>query len=163
MKWHDLYGASVKAEALYMSAYQLIPYNRSQDLFRDQAQIELSCGTLHNFAKGAYKLLEGFEDIARACLIEAPLAHFDETGINVMPGSIVHQTISGHSTALIKRVAKKGLIPLVCFLSSPALRAMTIGSHISATKTALTFSAMPIMNESYKELSRRMDISGPKK
>jgi len=59
------YGTSVKVEAVYMSVYQLLPYNRVQDFFQDQAGIEISCGTLCNFAKENYDLLEKFEDVAR--------------------------------------------------------------------------------------------------
>lgn len=77
------YGATVKVEAVYLSGYQLLPLNRVQDFFRDQAGIELSGGTLHNFRKEAYDRLERFEGIARGHLIGAPIAHFDETGVNI--------------------------------------------------------------------------------
>ena len=77
------YGASVKAQAVYLSAYQLLPFNRVQDFFRDQAGLEISTGTIHNFRREAYKRLEDFERIARSYLIAAPVAHFDETGINI--------------------------------------------------------------------------------
>jgi len=77
------YGTSVKAAAVYMSVYQLLPYNRVQDFFRDQAGIEISSGTLCNFAEESYHLLEGFEEIARVRLVQAPIAHFDETGVNI--------------------------------------------------------------------------------
>jgi transposase len=77
------YGASVKAEAVYMSAYQLLPFNRVQEFFRDQAGIALSAGTLHNFRQEAYDALDRFEEIARQQLVHAPIAHFDETGVNI--------------------------------------------------------------------------------
>lgn len=77
------YGASVKAEALYMSVYQLLPNHRVQDFFRDQAGIELSVGSLQNFRREAYERLEEFERTARNNLQEATIAHFDETGINI--------------------------------------------------------------------------------
>jgi transposase len=77
------YGASVKMEAVYMSVYQLLPCQRVQDFFRDQAGIELSTGTLQNFRREAYARLEEFERIARINLQEATIAHFDETGINI--------------------------------------------------------------------------------
>jgi transposase len=77
------YGASVKAEAVYLSVYQLLPNHRVQDFFRDQAGIELSVGTLQNFRREAYERLEQFEKVARNNLREATIAHFDETGINI--------------------------------------------------------------------------------
>lgn len=77
------YGGSVKAEAVYMSVYQLLPNHRVQEFFRDQSGIELSVGTLQNFRTQAHVLLDEFEKIARHNLRESPIAHFDETGINI--------------------------------------------------------------------------------
>ena len=36
------YGANVKAHSVYMSQFQLIPYNRIQDYFQEQLQIPVS-------------------------------------------------------------------------------------------------------------------------
>jgi len=43
------YGVGVKVNAVYMSQYQLIPYNRIEDHFLDQMQIPLSAGSVNNF------------------------------------------------------------------------------------------------------------------
>jgi transposase len=77
------YGASVKAEAVYLATSQLLPVNRVQEFFRDQAGIELSGGTLHNFRQEAYARLASFEAVTRSRLIQAPIAYFDETGVNI--------------------------------------------------------------------------------
>ncbi len=77
------YGASLKATASYMSIYQLIPYGRVEEYFRDQADIPISVGTLFNFNKEAFDLLEGFENIAKEKLRDSPFLHSDETSINV--------------------------------------------------------------------------------
>jgi transposase len=45
------YGDSVKAQAIYLSQFQLIPYERVADYFRDQAQIPLSTGSIYNFTR----------------------------------------------------------------------------------------------------------------
>ncbi|MBM9514777.1 transposase [Desulfobulbus marinus] len=55
------YGKNIKAHSVYLSQFQLIPYNRVQDYFQDQLQIPISTGTLFNFNKEAYGLLEDFE------------------------------------------------------------------------------------------------------
>ena len=47
------YGASIKAMAVYLSIYQLIPYNRVEEYFRDQVQIPVSAGSLYNFNEEA--------------------------------------------------------------------------------------------------------------
>ncbi len=77
------YGVGVKAHAVYLSQYQLIPYNRVQDYFADQLHIPVSEGSIFNFNKAAYGLLANFESRARNELAAAEVAHADETGINL--------------------------------------------------------------------------------
>jgi transposase len=77
------YGLQVKAHAVYMSQYQLIPYARVQDYFSEQMHLPLSVGTLCNFNKAAYDLLEEFERIAKLNLVAGAVLHADETGINI--------------------------------------------------------------------------------
>ena len=77
------YGASIKAMSVYLSIYQLIPYNRVEEYFRDQVQIPVSAGSLYNFNEEAFRLLEDFERIAKERLKVSAALHKDETGINV--------------------------------------------------------------------------------
>ena len=77
------YGSNVKANAIYMSHYQMIPYERITDNFKDQLNLPISAGTLFNFNKQAYNLLESFEGWAKKQLIAADVMHADETGINI--------------------------------------------------------------------------------
>jgi transposase len=77
------YGAELKAHAVYMSQYQLLPYNRVQEFFSDQLAIDLSEGSIYNFNVEAYNNLQSFDNIAKEQLIAAPVLHVDETGINV--------------------------------------------------------------------------------
>jgi transposase len=77
------YGLGVKAHAVYLSQYQLIPYARVQDYLTEQMHLTISVGTLFNFNKVAYDLLEDFERIAKLNLVAAAVLHADETGINI--------------------------------------------------------------------------------
>lgn len=77
------YGINLKAHAVYLSQFQLIPYQRIQDHFADQMDIDLSVGTLCNFNEQAYALLEKFDRIAVNHLAAADQMHADETGINI--------------------------------------------------------------------------------
>ncbi|MBA3037184.1 MAG: IS66 family transposase, partial [Desulfobacterium sp.] len=43
------YGMGIKAHSVYMSQFQLIPYNRIQDYFADQLNIPVSEGSIFNF------------------------------------------------------------------------------------------------------------------
>lgn len=77
------YGIGVKSNAVYMSQYQLIPYNRVEEQFHDQMGIPISAGTINNFNKDAFDRLETFESWLKEQLIASKLIHCDETGINI--------------------------------------------------------------------------------
>lgn len=77
------YGINVKVNAVYMSQFQLIPYNRIEDHFQDQLGIPISVGTINNFNKDAFERLESFESWVKEQLGSSPLVHGDETGINI--------------------------------------------------------------------------------
>ena len=77
------YGSSVKALAVYLSQYQLIPYNRVQEMFENHFGISISQGSLHNFNKEAFDKLEFFEAEAMETLKKASVLNADETGIQI--------------------------------------------------------------------------------
>jgi len=80
------YGTGLKAHAVYLSQFQLIPYNRIQDYFADQLNIPISEGSIFNFNKQAFEALDAFENIATEQLRTSSVAHADETGINMGGG-----------------------------------------------------------------------------
>jgi transposase len=77
------YGPQVKAHSVYLSQYQLIPYNRVQEYFADQLHIPVSEGSVFNFNKEAFHALAHFDERVKMELMTAKLAHADETGINI--------------------------------------------------------------------------------
>jgi transposase len=77
------YGAGLKAHSVYMSQFQLVPYNRIQDYFSDQMNIPVSEGSIFNFNQKAFQLLADFENRVKNELAASKVAHADETGINV--------------------------------------------------------------------------------
>ncbi len=77
------YDHTVKAHAVYMSQFQLLPYERIAQYFLEVAAIPLSQGSLCNFNRKAYEKLEQFDAIAKQKLIDGAVIHADETGINV--------------------------------------------------------------------------------
>jgi len=77
------YGVGVKVNAVYMSQYQLVPYNRIEDHFLDQMQMPISAGSVFNFNQEAYDRLEFFDRWVRTQLTLSSLIHGDETGINI--------------------------------------------------------------------------------
>jgi transposase len=77
------YGIHTKVNAVYMSQYQLLPYERIKDHFESQMDIPLSVGSIYNFNKSAYERLEGFEQWLIQKLLESEVNHADETSINI--------------------------------------------------------------------------------
>ena len=84
---HIQYGSNIKAHAVYLSQYQLLPYNRIEEYFSDQLDIPISAGSLFNFNKQAFDLIKssGAEEIIKNALRSSMSAlHVDETGINIV-------------------------------------------------------------------------------
>ena len=77
------YGNGIKAHIVYLSQYQLLPYNRIQEYFADQLGVPVSEGSIYNFNKQAYEQLAEFETISKEHLVASPCINADETGINI--------------------------------------------------------------------------------
>ncbi|MDP2174074.1 MAG: IS66 family transposase [Candidatus Cloacimonadaceae bacterium] len=77
------YGNGVKVQAVYLSQYQLIPYNRVQEHFQNQLSLPISEGSIFTYNQKAYDLLEAFEQKLIVKLINTRVIHADETGINI--------------------------------------------------------------------------------
>ena len=79
------YGNGLKAHAVYLSQYQLLPYERIREYFTDQLGISLSSGSLYNFINSAYDKLESLNvlEIIKGNLRKEHVLHTDETGINI--------------------------------------------------------------------------------
>jgi transposase len=79
------YGSQIKAHSVYLSQFQLLPYQRIQDYFQDQLGIPLSTGSLVNFNLDTASPVvdSGASDIIRQQLQQASVMHVDETGINI--------------------------------------------------------------------------------
>lgn len=77
------YGPRLKAIAVYLRQYQLLPYNRTRELLRDLFSIDLSEGTLTNITETCSELLEQPLDEIRKQLEQSAVVNFDETGSSI--------------------------------------------------------------------------------
>ena len=75
------YGKRIKSLVVYLSQYQLLPYERTVEFFKDIVGYSISQGSIYNFIKSAYKSLEQFEERLKEKLIASDIVHFDETGV----------------------------------------------------------------------------------
>jgi len=77
------YGARIKAVAVYLNQYQLIPYARTEEMLESLYGVSLCEGSLYNFNLQAYQALENTQAQIKAALKQQPLIHADESGIRV--------------------------------------------------------------------------------
>jgi transposase len=103
------YGNGVKVQAVYLSQYQLIPYKRVAEHFKDQLTLPISEGSVYAYNRQAYELLEVFEQKVIAKLLQSKVAHADETGINIGGKNHWLHCVSSPQWTLYYTHAKRGL------------------------------------------------------
>jgi len=77
------YGPSVLAFAVYMTQYQLLPYQRTAGVLNELAGLAISPGTLQRAVRVTATRLEALVNAIRRALVAVPVAHADETGRRV--------------------------------------------------------------------------------
>lgn len=77
------YGARAKSLMVYMNEYQLIPYARASEFFETVYGHKISPGTIVNAVKSLSLRLENVNNDIKQLLTKSPIAHTDETGINI--------------------------------------------------------------------------------
>ena len=123
------YGASVKANAVYMSMFQLIPYERIRTHFTELFDIPISAGSIYNFNVDAYQRLELFDALSKAQLRQAGALHVDETGINVDGKRLWLHNASNEQWTLIAPHAKRGKDAMDDIGVLPQFKGLLIHDH----------------------------------
>ena len=77
------YGPRIKAICTYLSQYQLLPYERTAELFSDLFGIDIAASTIVNTNRVCFDTLRSTEDNIKQQIIASPVVHFDETGLYV--------------------------------------------------------------------------------
>lgn len=77
------YGPRVRALAVYLQEYQHLPFERTQDYFRDVHHLPISEGTLAQIRINGAERLEPVTGAIQAALAQAPVVHVDETGLRI--------------------------------------------------------------------------------
>lgn len=75
------YGPRIKAYAVYLNQYQLIPYERIRELFLDLFGTGLSAATIVNANRACYGTLKPAEEAIKDKISASAVVHFDETGL----------------------------------------------------------------------------------
>jgi len=77
------YGTCIKAILTYLNQYQLLPYERTSELFYDLFGIGLSAATIAGANRVCFEALKPYEDKIKDKITTSPVVHFDETGLYV--------------------------------------------------------------------------------
>ena len=77
------YGENIKSQITYFNQYQLIPLDRTTEIFEDLYDVSISEGTIVNITDSLSEKLEPFETATKEILTQSTLIHKDETGIFV--------------------------------------------------------------------------------
>lgn len=78
------YGSRIKSLLVYLTNYQLIPYERAKEILQDLFNHTISAGSIYNANEKCYDNLADIEEIIKQKIITSDVAHFDETGLRVI-------------------------------------------------------------------------------
>lgn len=79
------YGEGVKAHAVYLHQYQMLPVQRITEYFTDKLCLPISDGSVINWTEKASERLEElqFPELLTENLLKSDFLHLDETGVNI--------------------------------------------------------------------------------
>ncbi len=123
------YGNGVKAQAVYQSQYQLIPYNRVQEYFRDQLELPISQGSVFNFNQEASAALAQFELTLLNRLLKSRVLHGDETGININGTNHWLHCVSNSQLTLFYAHPKRGMEAMESKAALPHFEGILVHDH----------------------------------
>jgi len=103
------YGDSVRAVVAYLSKYQLIPYERVQEMMTELFKTPLSEGTVDNICKRGVSGLEKFESKIKEELLSEKSLNVDETPIRVEGGKGYLHVASSKALSFLAYHKKRGM------------------------------------------------------
>ncbi|NOT13533.1 MAG: transposase, partial [Methylococcaceae bacterium] len=148
------YGNGVKAQAVYLSQYQQIPYQRVQEQFQDQLQLPISAGSVFAFNQQAYGLLAQFEQKLIANLLATRVLHSDETGINSAGKTHWLHCVSNPQWTLYHAHAKRGVEDMIDLL-------LTMQQAVTAHGSALPAAQATAFHAQYRTLLQQAESECP--
>ncbi|WP_077273573.1 IS66 family transposase [Acidithiobacillus thiooxidans] len=113
------YGPNVRALAVHLTQGQLLPYGRAAQLIADLYHLEVSPATLLAWVQEASKLLQPAVACIAEALVQAPVAHADESGLRVTGMLYWLHTVANdtytwygvHARRGMEAIAAQGILP----------------------------------------------------
>lgn len=123
------YGPRIRAAAVYLNGYQLLPYARLCETLRDLYGAPVSGGTLANMLRRGGRLAGESVDGIREALAASPAVHFDETGLRRNGKTHWMHCASTPSLSLFTLHAKRGAEAMDAAGVLPGYRGTAIHDH----------------------------------
>jgi transposase len=102
------YGTQVKRLTVYLRHEQFIPYERERQLLADLFALPVSTGSLQNFVATAAANVKAATAATKEAIIQAEVAHADETGFYVQGQRCWLHTVSTTDLTYYEPHAKRG-------------------------------------------------------
>ena len=106
---HTQYGPIAKTLATYFCQYQLIPFERTQEIFNDVFNLGLCKATVFNHIKKGATGLLSFKDWAVEDLLKSKLNYADETTTQVQKSRFHLHVVSNNQTTLLDVYKSRGI------------------------------------------------------
>lgn len=126
------YGHRIKAIAVYLNQYQLIPYARVEESLESLYGVSLCEGTLFNSNQAVYQALEETEEKIKEALKKQPILHVDESGIRVKGQLSWLHSASTPELTFYEYHEKRGQIAMNDIGILPDYRGILIHDHLKA-------------------------------
>jgi transposase len=123
------YGPAVAAFAVYMTQYQLVPFERTAAVLDELAGIAISAGSLVRMVETAASCVQAPVAAIREALVAAPLAHADETGMRVGGALQWLHVLSTASLTAYSPHAKRGGEAIEAFGLLPRFAGVLVHDH----------------------------------
>jgi transposase-like protein len=104
-----IYGANLRSLCVYLTQFQMVPFDRATDLIRDLFLHTISAGTLVSWVGKTYDALESTDAaVAEMLAVDSGSVHFDETGVRVVGKTQWLHSASNQRVAHFAYHAKRG-------------------------------------------------------
>lgn len=102
------YGTNLKSLCVYLQNYQMLPYARCSEFIYDLTGHYISTGSLSNFQRQYFNLLEPYQQEITKQLLQSPILHADETGIRLNGKNSWIHVVSNKSISFFAHHLKRG-------------------------------------------------------
>jgi transposase len=120
------YGPDLLALSVYLQTYQLLPFARTQELLQDLFGASPCQGTLARALGAASQRLGPMEEQIRRAIHQAPVVHFDETGIRAEAKLVWLHTASTEQLTFYAMHPKRGREALDALGVLPGLQGVSV-------------------------------------